>query len=120
MCILEMLAILVSLKCWSPHLTGLVVRARCDNMAVVELINNYRAKDRKLQGMLRELMLVEALGDFRLTARHIPGRNNQVSDILSRSHLEPEHKKRAAEIITEKSLQEIIIDKNWLKCDTDQ
>lgn len=42
---LEMLSILCALKCWAASLHGLIVKVRCDNASVVEVINNYRAYD---------------------------------------------------------------------------
>lgn len=116
---LEMLAILVCLKCWTPRFRGMNITTRCDNMAVVNLINKYRARDKHLQKMLRELMLLEALGDFRLEAKHVLGKDNEISDVLSRSHLTTENKARADTLILQHELVEIKLDKSWLNCDTD-
>lgn len=83
-CHLELWALIVALKLWSPQLDGKAIVVQCDNQAVAELINSGRAKDVQLQQGLREVCFLAATGGFEILAEFIPGVDNRIPDLLSR------------------------------------
>lgn len=83
-CHLELWALIVSLKIWSPVLKDKSVVFNCDNLAVVELVNSGRAKDHKLQKGLRQVCFLAATGGFEILTKHISGSANRIPDLLSR------------------------------------
>ena len=88
---LELLAILVALRKWGQQLNGKRFALHCDNMAVVQVINNGTARDNLLQKMLRNVAYLCVVGQFEVVAHHILGMDNRVPDILSRLHLGEEY-----------------------------
>lgn len=111
---LEFWAVICGVKCWRQRLSGQTVKIRCDNMGVIESLNSYRARDTVMQQLLREMMFQEAVGDFRILARHIAGKNNTISDRLSRSHLGPASKEQADKMIQQHNLVELKFNTDWL------
>ena len=81
---LEMLNIVVAARLWGPDWTGLHIQIMCDNWACVCVLNNGRSRDTFLLACAREISLLMTEHDFRLTTSHIPGKNNDVADALSR------------------------------------
>lgn len=67
---------------------GSVVKARCDNMAVVASIRSGACKERKAMHLLRCLAFVEASVPVTVVAEHIQGAQNVVADALSRDKLD--------------------------------
>ena len=53
-------------------------------MCLVMVINHSRARVPFLQACLREIRYLEAMGSFQLSAVHISGVDNRISDYLSR------------------------------------
>lgn len=82
--ILELWALIISIKLWGPKLRGKVVKIYCDNQAVAELIMTGRAKDLKLQQGLREVCFLAARFEIEIRAEHIAGSLNRIPDLLSR------------------------------------
>lgn len=82
--VLEMWALIITLKLWGDRLTRKTVVVNCDNEAVVHLINSGKAKDLMLQAGLREICLIAATEQFELLAKFLPGNQNRIPDLLSR------------------------------------
>ena len=57
---LEMLAIILAVKQWAEVLHGKIMHLSCDNQACVKIVNSGRAKDKKLQECLCELVMIMA------------------------------------------------------------
>ena len=55
------------------------VVAKCDNEVVAVILNSRYSKDIHLMHMLRTLFFIEALHQFKITARHIPGTLNTMN-----------------------------------------
>ena len=55
---------------------------RCDNEAVVHILNSRTSKVPALMHLLRDLLLSEAR--FSFSAKHVPGVHNEIADALSR------------------------------------
>lgn len=83
----EMLPIIIAAATWGKLWSGCNVRARCDNAAVVAVVNARYSKEKLLMHMLRCLFFVEAQYQFRLSANHIAGVHNSLADDLSRDRL---------------------------------
>ena len=81
----ELLPILFAVAIWGKNWRGQRVNCRCDNMAVVAVINAGRAKDRSLMHLLRCLFFWTAHYSIHLRASHVPGVSNVAADALSRN-----------------------------------
>ena len=81
---LEILNIVVALKIWGDIWKNQIIDIRCDNMAVVEVLNSGKARDPILATCARNIWLLTAIFNIQLTVTHIPGVQNTVADLLSR------------------------------------
>ena len=80
----ELVPIVMAAAIWGREWCGRVVRFRCDNEAVVSVINSLYSSDPTIMHLLRCLFLFAALGAFWFDAFHVPGRMNRVADAISR------------------------------------
>ena len=60
---------------------------KCDNEAVVSVVNIGVTKDNSLGAIVRNIWLEAALRDLKLKLIHVKGKNNQCADLLSCWHL---------------------------------
>ena len=81
----EMIAVIIALKSWPHKLRGIWFRILCDNQSMVSVLNTGRARDFKLQQLLREVMWVQALHSFEMQVEYITTKQNRTADILSRA-----------------------------------
>ena len=81
---LEILNIVVALKLWAPLWKDHTIEIKCDNMAVVEVLNTGRARDVMLDTSARNIWLITSMYNIELVVSHIPGVTNVVADLLSR------------------------------------
>lgn len=81
---LEALCVVVAVRLWGHLWTGHRIQFACDNIAVVQVINSGRARDKFLLSCLRELCFLCATNEFEIHAVHIPGTQNRLPDLLSR------------------------------------
>ena len=84
----ELTPIIIAAVVWGKTWKGKNIRARCDNTAVVTIINSCYSKDPTLMQMLRCLFFIEAYYQFTLSATHLPGMSNDLADNLSRNRLQ--------------------------------
>ena len=68
---------------WGHQWSGKTVQARCDNAAVVEIVNSASSKDMHLR---RCLAFIVANYDISLIANHVAGSDNSLADALSRDN----------------------------------
>ena len=93
----ELIPIIIAAVVWGCRWKGQRVRARYDNSAVVAVINSRYSRDPHLMQMLRCLFFLEAYLQFRVSAIHLPGIDNELVDDLSRNRVSsflarrPEH-----------------------------
>jgi hypothetical protein len=59
-----------------------------DNIAVVYILNTNTSKDKSIMCLLRKLILVCLQNNIFIRSKHIPGKPNIISDLLSRSQVE--------------------------------
>ena len=66
---------------------GLHVRCRCDNAAVIVMVNKGTSRNGVAAHLLRCLSFVAATFQFSLSASHLPGVEKVAADALSRDDL---------------------------------
>ena len=81
---LELLSLVVAVRLWAGNLKGKMLTILCDNEATVWVINTGKTRDLYMQCCLRELCYISATNDIQLFAKHIPGVDNRIPDMLSR------------------------------------
>ena len=81
---LEMLNILVAVRVWCKEWAGTSVRIACDNEAVVKVLNSGHTRCPHLAAISRNIFMSAASHDINIHVIHIPGKQNQVADLLSR------------------------------------
>ena len=81
---LEMLNILVALRVWSHQWAASKILLKCDNQAVVSVLNLGRTQDLTLGAMARNISMLLAIHDIELQVIHILGSDNKIADLLSR------------------------------------
>ena len=82
----ELFPILVALAIWGRSWRGKVVRCRCDNAAVVAIVQSGTSKDELVMHLMRCLSYVMAWNSLYVRAEHIAGVSN-VADSLSRNNV---------------------------------
>ena len=63
------------------------IQCRCDNAAVVAIINSGRSKDALVMHLMRCLFFFQAVFSLSLHAVHLPGKSNVKADCLARDNL---------------------------------
>ena len=82
--LLELYAIVVAVDMWAPLLRNKHVRLRSDNMSSVYELNKKSSRKTECMALLRHLTHTCLSFQIYVTARHEPGKQNVLSDILSR------------------------------------
>ena len=80
----ELYPIVVSAQIWGEQWTGLRVMVNCDNWSTVGAINKGYSKKVVIGNLLRVLIYYSMINNFHLRAKHLPGKLNRRSDLLSR------------------------------------
>lgn len=83
----ELLPVVLAVAVWGRAWTGLCIQCRCDNEAVIMVLNSRSSKDKDLMHLLRCLFFFESEFQFNIVAAHIPGNLNTLADALSRGSL---------------------------------
>ena len=79
-----MLNILVALTVWCHQWTTTKILLKCDNQAVVSVLNSGKTQDLTLGAMARNISMLLAIHDIELQVIHILGSGNKGADLLSR------------------------------------
>ena len=99
----ELVPIILALGVWGKRWRNQYVLIRCDNRAIVDILQAKTSKDSIIMHMLRCLHFLCATQEIRITATHIAGADNGPADALSRNrrdlffaslpkvHLQPTH-----------------------------
>ena len=88
----ELVPIVLAAFVWGPSWSRKRLRFACDNIAVVQVLNQRTCKDRHLAFLLRELTLQAIFYSFTFSATHIPGVHNIHADALSRLNFQAFHR----------------------------
>ncbi len=81
---MEFFPIIVSIVVWGRDLQGKRIILRSDNKAVVSIINKQTSKCPKIMSLVRFYVLQCLKLNISLYANHIPGKDNDIADALSR------------------------------------
>ena len=103
---LEMLNILVALRIFGPQWTKQKLLMKCDNDAVVKVLNSGRTQDQFLGACARNIWFHSALLDIDIKYVHVLGSQNQTANLLSRWTDSPEDKNK---------LYNLVESPTWLK-----
>ena len=88
--ILELMTIIVAVKRWAHVFANKHIVVFTDNTCSMFAINSGTCHNAKAMSLLRELFWISAINNFHLTARHIAGCENVLSDYISRLHEKPD------------------------------
>ena len=97
---LEILNIVVALKVWAQYWANKRIKVHCNNMAVVEVLRNGRARDNTLALLARNISLICAMFNIHITVLHIPGRSNVLVDLLSRWQFSSENHEALLQLLS--------------------
>ena len=79
--------VLVAVRMWGHQWSSGSFNIKCDNEAVVSVVNTDATRDYVLGTMARNIWLETASRDIKLKLNHIAGKDNGCADLLSRWHL---------------------------------
>lgn len=82
--VLELFPIVLAVELWGEDFRNRRVRFHCDNLGVVQAINNNSASSPPVVRLLRHLVLTCLRINCFVSAVHVPGVDNSVADALSR------------------------------------
>ena len=85
--LLELYAIVLAVDTWAPLLRNQQVRLRSDNMSTVYELNKKYSRKPERMALLRHLTHTCLSFKIYETTRHQPGKQNHLSDILSRGKI---------------------------------
>lgn len=88
---MELVPIVTAVYIWYHSWSRKRILFHCDNTATVSIICKGRSKSPMIMKLMRRLTLCCALGNLTVSAVHIPGSKNVLSDLLSRSKLKAFH-----------------------------
>ena len=74
----------MTLKIWAKFWADKKVKIHCDNQAVVEVLTTGKTKDSFLATCARNIWLTTAIFNIEIIVIHVPGKHNQIADLLSR------------------------------------
>ena len=77
----ELIPIVVATMLWGQSWAAMTIQARCDNQAVVEIINQRSSKDQEAMHLLCCLSFAEARFGCFITAKHISGIQTTLVDV---------------------------------------
>ena len=83
----ELLPFVVAMATWGKQWRGSNIRCRCDNAAVVAILNSGSSKEERAMHLIRSLFFFQAIFDISCVAEHIPGGENGPADALSRGDI---------------------------------
>ncbi len=83
----ELLPIVIAAAIWGKAWAGKSILCRCDNEAVVYIINSGTSKDPTVMGLMRCLYFICAKFNLLISAVHLAGIANSLADALSRNKL---------------------------------
>jgi hypothetical protein len=84
--LLELQCVLIAALRWGHTWSGRHIRVVSDNVSTVSAVNRSTSRSELLMPVVQELFWCSVLHKFRLSAVHIPGKDNVLSDRLSRLH----------------------------------
>ena len=83
----ELLPVVLSVALWGGHWHDGTIRCRCDNAAVVAILNTGTSRCEKAMQLMQTFFLLTAKHNVILMAQHISGVDNGAADALSRNKI---------------------------------
>ena len=85
---LETVNIVVALHTFLTHRdAGSHVQIHCDNKAAVQVLQSGKGRNKVLLDCARAAWMLQAVLDVHISYVHVPGKDNEIADRLSRAHL---------------------------------
>ena len=84
----ELFPIVIACHVWGSKWRYHRIQFRCDNQSVVAVISSGTSKDSRLMQLLMKLFLCAARFNMKVTAKHVPGKDNAIADALSRFNMQ--------------------------------
>lgn len=84
----EYFPIVIACELWGAQWANKRITFRCDNTAVVAILNSKSSKAPRIMDLVRHLTLLTLIHNFSFTAQHVPGSSNKIADALSRFQME--------------------------------
>jgi hypothetical protein len=84
--VLELQSVLVAAQRWGHLWGGTHVLVHSDNSSTVASINKSSSRSPQMMAILHELFWCSVFHGFKLTAAYLPGKQNVMSDRISRLH----------------------------------
>lgn len=84
----EFFPITLSLEIWGAQLANKCIVLHSDNKAVVHIINKQSCKDNQIMYLVRRLIIACMKHNILIRAEHVPGKHNNLADMLSRFQIE--------------------------------
>ena len=81
---LELYALTVGISAWLHKYRNSQITIFCDNMSVVQMVNNNASSCRNCMYLIRIIVLTTLTNNVKLTVKHVPGKLNKFADLLSR------------------------------------
>lgn len=81
---LEAFAVVLAAKRWCAQWENKRVVILSDNMTTVACLNKCTSRNKNMMKYLRHLFWLSAIFNFRIQAVHVPGKDNEVADKISR------------------------------------
>jgi len=88
--VLELFPIYVMMCMFGERMTNSNIMFYSDNEGVVHIINSQSSKHPFIMSIIRSLILCLIVNNIYLRAKHIPGKNNTLCDMISRYQITPE------------------------------
>lgn len=82
----ELFPIIIAAHVWGSGWSRKHVLFRSDNQAVVAILNSRTSRDSAIMHLLRSLLMSAARSNFTFKAEYLPGKQNGITDALSRFH----------------------------------
>ena len=83
----EIVPIVIACAVWGPAWATKSVTVHCDNEGAVAVVNSGYSRIPPIMHMLRCLFFIRAYHQITLRAVHVPGRENDLADAISRNNL---------------------------------
>ena len=88
--VLELFPIFLLVQIFGSRLRNTRVIFHCDNIAIVHALNNQTSRNKTVMILLRPLVLTCLRKNIGFRAMHVPGKENDLCDKLSRQQVSPE------------------------------
>ena len=69
---------------WAPRLKNHNLIFMVDNMSIVDILQSQTSKDPHIMSLLHPMVVTSMIHNVQFYAYHIPGKHNNVADLLSR------------------------------------